>query len=481
MNFEQEIILLLSSSNFLIYIITEEEERFEYNLNIISKKLFKQNIYSWDFIEGYNNKAKRNPLEALNYIEHKECKDIKIFLLKDFNFFINDLSIMRKIKNISKWTKKNNKYIIFTATEIIIPNTLQEYITLIKFPLPNNKEIELELNKLINLSIIENKKLIEEIINAYRGFSIDRIRKSLSKIPINKKITTSLLSDILQEKKIFIEKTNIIDFYSTNKSLNDMAGLVNLKYWLKVRKNAFSLKAYNYGIKLPKGILLVGIQGTGKSLSAKVISTEWNLPLLKLDISKVFVGILGESENKIQKIIETCERISPCVLWIDEIEKIFYNSKNNNDSGTTNRINNIFLTWLAEKDSAVFIVGTANDVQDLPIEILRKGRFDEIFFINLPNFKERMDIFRIHLNKFRPLTWHKYNIYHLSQITIYFSGAEIEQAIIDSMYNGFYENREFETKDIILSIKSTIPLAYTKSKDIIELQEWAKSGKIRLA
>jgi len=481
MNFEQEIITLLSSSNFLIYVLTEEEERFEYILNTISKKLFKQYINSWDFIEGYNKKAQRNPLEALNYIEETENENKKIFLLKDFSFFINDLSIIRKIKNISKWTKKNNKYIIFLSTEILIPETLQEYITLLKFPLPNHKEIKIELDRLIKISTKQNPILVQEITNAYKGFSIDRIRKSLSKITFNKKITNQTIHNILKEKKDFIEKTNLLDFYYSNKNLTDIAGLKYLKEWLKVRTNAFSLKAYNYGLKYPKGILLVGIQGTGKSLSAKAIAREWKLPLLKLNISKVFAGILGESESKIQKIINICEKMSPCVLWIDEIEKIFYHSNTNNDSGTTNRINNIFLTWLAEKDNSVFIIGTANNLQNLPIEILRKGRFDEIFFINLPNFEERMNIFKIHLNKVRPLTWHKYNIYYLSQISIYFSGAEIEQAIINSMYNGFYENREFDTEDIILSIKSIIPLAYTKSIDIIKLQEWAKSGKIRLA
>jgi len=485
MNFEQEIIKLLSSSNFLIYIVTEEEERFEYILNNISKKLFKQNIHSWDFIDGYtnhyNNQADKNPLQALNYIQKIDNKEIKIFLLKDFNFFINDLSIIRKIKNISKWTKKHNKYVFFTSTEIIIPDTLQEYTTLLKFPLPNYKEIELELNKLLSGYTVNNVILIKEIANAYKGFSIDRIRKSLSKISVNKQINKKILYEILKEKKIFIEKTNMLDFYYSNKSLKDIAGLKYLKQWLKVRTSAFSLKAYNYGIALPKGILLVGIQGTGKSLSAKVIAREWNLPLLKLDISKIFAGVLGESESKIQKIISICEKIAPCVLWIDEIEKIFHNSNNTNDSGTTNRINNIFLTWLSEKNNPIFIVATANNLQNLPIEILRKGRFDEIFFVNLPNFEERMNIFRIHISRVRPLTWYKYNIYYLSQVSIYFSGAEIEQVVIESMYKGFYENREFDTNDIILSIESTVPLAYTKSADIAKLQEWAISGKIRLA
>nr|QCI06313.1 hypothetical protein [Dictyurus purpurascens] len=487
MNFEKEIKILLSSGNFIIYIITEEEERLEYVLNVISKKILKQNICSWDFIEGYNNnpnydmKAQKNPLEALNKIQSNEYNHNKTFLLKDFHFFINDLTIIRKLKNISKWTKTNQKYIFLSSSETNIPEILQEHITLIKFPLPNDTEIKLELEKLIQILNIKTDFPIKKLTTAYKGFSINKIRQSLSKIQTNKNFNKNIINHILKEKKLFIEQTNNINFYESNKNLNDIAGLKNLKKWLKIRTNAFSKKAYNYGISFPKGILLVGIQGTGKSLSAKAIAKEWNLPLLKLDISKVFAGILGESENKIQNIIETCEQVSPCILWIDEIDKIFVSNTSSNDGGTTSRVNNIFLTWLSEKSKPVFIVATANNLNNLPTEMIRKGRFDEIFFVDLPNFEERINIFKIHLKKVRPLTWYKYNIYYLSQISNKFSGAEIEQSIIEAMYNGFYEKREFKTEDIIKSINKIIPLSFTNSKSISKLKEWIKSGKIRKA
>lgn len=482
MTFEISIQSLLSSKNFLIYIVTEEEERLEYALNYISKKIFQQNICTWDFINGYNHNpnyntnTKKNPLEALENIKNINTK---ISLFKDFSFFINDISIIRKLKNLNN-SQSNEKYIIMSSPEIEIPTTLREYITILDFPLPNEIEIKLELKRLFKILNISNHTSFKNLTIAYQGFSINRIRKSISQTIIHEKLNENIINNILKEKKEIIQQTKILEFYSSDKSLKDIAGLKNLKKWLKVRNNAFSKKAYNYGITTPKGILLVGIQGTGKSLSAKAIAIEWKLPLLKLDISKIFAGILGESESKIKKVIDVCEKIAPCILWIDEIDKIF-NKNNQNDSGTTNRVNNIFLTWLSEKTSYVFIVATANNIDNLPIEILRKGRFDEIFFVDLPNFEERINIFKIHLEKVRPLTWYKYNIYYLSQISNYFSGAEIEQTINEAMYNAFYENREFNTSDIKKSIENTVPLSFTNKENINELQNWVKSSRLRSA
>nr|QCI08083.1 hypothetical protein [Polyneura bonnemaisonii] len=487
MNFEQKIIASISSRNSLIYIATEEEQRLEYTINYISKKNFRAQIYKWDFIDGYKNnpnyknKAKTNPLKALDLIQNNSSYTKTIFLLKDFHFFMNDLSIIRKIKNISEWIKKTNTYIIMIGTESKIPKDLYEYINFLKFPLPNQQEIKLELKRLLSIVKLNNQISLEDLSVAYKGFSINRIRKSVAKIIINKNINSKIFTIILEEKKQFIQQTEILDFYSSDQDLEDIGGLNNLKKWLQIRSFTFSKKAKYYGIPNPKGIMLTGIQGTGKSLCAKTISKQWNLPLLKFDISKIFAGILGESEKKIQQMINICEEISPCILWIDEIDKIFTKNNNNYDSGTTNRVNNIFLTWLSEKNSNIFIVATANNIDNLPIEMIRKGRFDEIFFLNLPNFKERLHIFKIHLKKVRPLTWQKYNIYYLSKITKKFSGAEIQQAIIEAMNNAFYESREFNTNDIIIATKIIIPLAFTDKTMISKLQVWSKSGKIRTA
>nr|YP_009398796.1 hypothetical protein [Cliftonaea pectinata]ARW68004.1 hypothetical protein [Cliftonaea pectinata] len=487
MNFEQEIKILLLSQNFYIYIITEEEERLEYILSIISQDLFRRNICVWNFIDGYNNnpnylkKGQKNPLEALEIIQKSSNNEIKVFFLKDFYLFMNDLTINRKIKNLREHLKQNRKYVIISGQENKIPETIQEYITPIKLPLPNKKEIYLETHRFLSILKLKPEIFLEDLSKAYQGFSINRIRKSMSEIVVNKKLQLQIQKNILKEKEKIIKQTEIIEFYSINEKLSDIGGLHNLKKWLRVRTSTFTIRALNYGIKSPKGLLLVGIQGTGKSLSAKAISKEWNLPLLKLNISKIFASILGESERRVQKVLNMCEQISPCILWIDEIDKIFTQYKTTNDSGTTSRVTNIFLTWLSEKQQNVFVVGTANTIANLPVEMIRKGRFDEIFFVDLPNFQERLHIFKIHLKKVRPLTWHKYNLYYLSKISPKFSGAEIEQSIIDAMYNAFYKNREFSTNDIVKSIKNIIPLAIINESKVLEMKEWVYSGKIKIA
>nr|ARW68607.1 hypothetical protein [Palisada sp.] len=487
MDFIQDIKVLLSSNNFLIYIETEEEERLEYILKKINDGELKKNICIWNFIDGYTNnpnyiqKGIKNPLETLELISNSENSNIKIFFLKDFCHFINDMSISRKLKNTEKWLKKHNKYIIISGQRRNIPHELREYITYIKLPLPNTKEIKTEIDLFINTSNNKYQKIKENVYRAYIGYTISKIRKSISQLIINDSSESNIIDNILKEKEKFIEQTDILDFYYNHEQIVKVGGLTNLKEWIKIRQLAFTKKATMYGAKIPKGILLVGIQGTGKSLSAKAISIEWNLPLLKLDISKIFAGILGESENKIKRAIETSESISPCVLWIDEIDKVFTHNLNNNDSGTTLRVTNIFLTWLSEKKRNVFVIATANTINNLPIEILRKGRFDEIFFVDLPKFHERMNIFQIHLKKIRPLTWQKYNIYYLSKLTRKFSGAEIEQSIMEGMYSGFYKNREFTTQDIAQAIKNMIPLSTIEGEKISKLRKWGHSGKVKLA
>nr|YP_009298029.1 hypothetical protein Plocam_131 [Plocamium cartilagineum]AOM67967.1 hypothetical protein Plocam_131 [Plocamium cartilagineum] len=487
MHFNKELRLLLSSQHFLIYICTNEEERLEYTINQITQKYTKHTIYSWDFIDGYQNnpnyinKAKRNPLEALELIDTLQSTQLNIFILKDFHVFINDISITRKLKNIYKKLKEMNSYIVISAPEIKIPTLLEEVITLISFPLPNSKEIENELSNLFEIMNIDPQIYLENLVIAYRGFSIDKIRKSISKLIYSNISLKNTLDIILEEKQKIIQQTDILDLEKVNHYLEEIGGLTNLKEWLIKRSCSFSIQARNYGLPSPKGLLLIGIQGTGKSLSAKAIAQQWKIPLLKLDIGKIFKGIIGESEERIRQMINLAEKTAPCVLWIDEIDKIFNRMENNNDSGTTNRVLSCFLTWLSEKETQVFIVATANNIEYLPPELLRKGRFDEIFFLDLPNFNERCQIFQIHLMKIRPLTWTQYNIIKLSNLTEKFSGAEIKQSIVEAMHNAFYEKREFNTEDIIKVIREFIPLAFTNQKSISSLQEWAKLGNIRLA
>lgn len=487
MHFEEEFKILLSSQHSLIYIVSDEEERLEYTISQIFHEEFNNSIYSWNFIDGYQNnpnyinKARRNPLEALEFIETLVSNTPKVFILKDFHVFMNDIAIIRKIKNIRRILQNTNSYIVISAPIIQIPSLLTTTITVLEFPLPNTKEIEIELKRLFTIMSMDISINKTNLTFAYKGFSIERIRRSISKLVYSQKSIQEVLNSILEEKKQLIQQTDILDFYYSTHDLEDIGGLTNLKEWLKKRSNSFSAQAKNYGLPYPRGILLVGIQGTGKSLSAKAISQQWNVPLLRLDIGKIFTGIVGESEERVRKMIKISEQLAPCILWIDEIDKAFTRSTNNTDSGTTNRVLSSFLTWLSEKETQVFVVATANNVLSLPSELLRKGRFDEIFFLDLPNYKERIKIFQIHLSKVRPLTWKRYDINHLSKLTDKFSGAEIKQLIIEAMHNAFHEKREFKTEDIVTVIKSFVPLSFTDERSISALQDWARLGKVRFA
>ena len=226
---------------------------------------------------------------------------------------------------------------------------------------------------------------------------------------------------------------------------------------------------------------MVGIQGTGKSLTAKAIATEWQLPLLKLDVGKLFGGIVGESESRLRQMIEVSETLAPCILWIDEIDKAFNTYESKGDGGTSSRVLGTFISWLSEKTKPVFVVATANNVDVLPLEIIRKGRFDEIFFLDLPKKQEREQIFKIHIKTFRPNNWKSFEYEKLAQLSESFSGAEIKQSIIEAMYHAFYEKREFTTNDICLALNELIPLAQLENSQTIKLQNWASSGRIRLA
>jgi SpoVK/Ycf46/Vps4 family AAA+-type ATPase len=489
MKFSSELALFLKARYPIIYINTIEEDRVEYVIRKNVKTNLNRSIYSWDFVDGYTNNpnnegfAKRNPLQALELVERLNAETPALFLLKDFNRFLTDLSISRKLRNISRILKLQPKTIIIIGSDLTIPKELQDLITVLQFQLPLEDEISQELNRLVNsLNIKVEPQLFENLTRACQGLSLERIRRVLSKIIATyKTIDENSIAVLLSEKKQIISQTEILEYSSVNEKITHLGGLDNLKDWLKKRKTAFSIQASNYGLPTPRGLLLIGIQGTGKSLTAKAIANDWQLPLLKLDVGKLFGGIVGESESRLRQMINVAETISPCILWIDEIDKAFTNTESRGDSGTSNRVLATFISWLSEKTKPVFVISTANNIDLLPLEIIRKGRFDEIFFLDLPKKEEREEIFKIHLQEFRPNSWKSFDYSRLAQLSGSCSGAEIRQSIIEGMYQAFYENREFTTDDICFALKELIPLANLESNQMLKLKDWASSGQIRLA
>ena len=490
MNFTKEFKLLLKSRYPILYVPTTEEERLEYTIKVaIKDSISNRGVYTWDFIDGYtgnpndNGFGSRNPLQALDLIEKLTSENSAIFLLKDFHLFLNDISVSRKLKNLVRAMRNSNKTIVIVAPEIVIPDSLKELITILEFKLPQPLEIRKELIRVQeSLGHILPENSLDILVRSCQGLSLDRIRKVLSKIIATyKEVNIESLDIIFTEKKQIISQTKILEFCTVTEKMSDIGGLENLKKWLQKRAGALSQRAELYGLPCPRGLFLVGVQGTGKSLTAKAIANEWGLPLLRLDVGKLFGGIIGESESKMRQMIQLSEAISPCILWIDEIDKAFAGSDSKGDSGTTNRVLATFITWLSEKKSPVFVVATANNINSLPSEIIRKGRFDEIFFIGLPNFKERKLIFKVHLSRIRPKSWDSYDLSVLSEMTKKFSGAEIEEVIIEAMHTAFSENREFTFSDVIDAINQFVPLAYTNQEKIDYLEEWANAGKARLA
>lgn len=491
MSFLKNLEIVIRARYPLIYISSTEEERVETTINTCVQKLFNTcTIYSWDFINGYrttnakdNGIGTKNPLQALELIEKITSNTPAIFILKDFDSFLNDVAINRKIKNLSKTLRVQPKNIILLSSKIKIPENLRDNFSLIEFQLPNQNEIKNELERLaLSLKVEIDDDLLETFTLACQGLSIEQIRKIFSRILVSSgKINEESLEVILLEKQQIIKQTEILELTNSNQNLTAIGGLNLFKTWIKKRSKAFTQTAQNYGLPTPKGILLVGIQGTGKSLAAKVIANEWNLSLLRLDVGRIFAGVVGESEARVREMITLSESLAPCIVWIDEIDKSFGRINSSGDSGTSNRVLATFLTWLSEKTSPVFVVATANNISALPPEMLRKGRFDEIFFVGLPNAEERKEIFDVQLKAFRPETYESFNTQLLSNLSKNFSGAEIRQVIVEAMHDGFWENREFDTNDIAKSIENFVPLYYTNKEEIVALQEWAASGRVKKA
>lgn len=489
MAFREEFELLLRARYPILYIPTREEERAETTIKDIAQRQNNRAIYIWDFVDGYSgnpndtNAGRRNPLQALEFVEKLPNSAPAIFILRDFHRFLEDISISRKLRNLSRLLKSQPKNLVILSPQLNIPEDLTDVLTVIEFPLPTPQDIKTEVERLLTAtSATLEPRLLDEIVSSCQGLSQERIRRVLAKaIATHGRIEPEDIELILEEKRQTIRQTQILEFYPATEKITDIGGLDNLKDWLLRRGSAFSEKARQYGIPHPRGLLLVGIQGTGKSLTAKAIAHHWHLPLLRLDVGRLFGGLVGESESRTRQMIQTAEALAPCVLWVDEIDKAFSGFDTKGDGGTTSRVFGTFITWLAEKTSPVFVVATANNIQSLPAEILRKGRFDEIFFVGLPNTEERRAIFGVHLSRLRPHNLKNYDLDRLAYETPDFSGAEIEQALVEAMHIGFSQNRDFNNDDILEAASQIIPLARTAGEQIQFLQNWAAAGKARLA
>ena len=482
-----ELELMLAARFPLIYMVSQEEEPAEAELLNVAKSR-KSQIYFWDFSRGWsdNNADKGQPMGALTRIAKSPKDQPTIFVLKDLGCLIapgsnnqinpGQLPLVREIKNLAREMSRDRRCLVILSDQLRLPTELREETTIVDFDLPSIEEISLLVNNLVGTKLKVSPDEREQLLKALTGLTRCRIARVLAKcLARSGKVDESAIGVVIEEKRQTIRETGILEFIPVQTGLDSVGGLENLKQWVKLRSHSFTDAARDYGLPSPKGVLLAGIQGTGKSLSAKTIAAEWKLPLLRLDVGRLFGGIVGESESRVRQVIKLAEAIAPVVLMIDEIEKSFSNNQSDGDSGTSRRVFATLLTWLAEKTSPVFVVATANNVELLPAELIRKGRLDELFFLSLPTQSEREQIFKVHLNRLRPNN--QFNLELLAARSQEFSGAEIEQVIYDAMQFGFSQNREFTTEDILDSIVDCIPLAKIANHQIEALKDWAsRSG-----
>ena len=484
---QEELNILIQAQYPLIYLVTSEEERAEKTIAAIAQmKPQLRRVYIWTVTHGIIEYGQPRHLTQHNTVSPEAAvewvirqKEPGIFIFKDLHPFIDSPATTRWLRDAIAGFKGTNKVIILMSPVQHIPIELEKEVVVMDYPLPDLAELNQVLSHQLEQSRTRktSTETREKLLKAALGLTKDEAEKVYRKAYVKTgRLTEQEVEIVLSEKKQLIRRNGILEYIEEDETIDAVGGLDELKRWLRQRSNAFTERAREYGLPQPKGMLILGVPGCGKSLIAKTTARLWSLPLLRLDMGRVYDGsMVGRSEANLRNALKTAESISPVILFIDELDKAFAGSGGSADSdgGTSSRIFGSFLTWMQEKTSPVFVMATANRVERLPGEFLRKGRFDEIFFVDLPTPEERQEIFKIHLIK-RHRDIERFDIEQLAKVADGFSGAEIEQALIAAMYDAFAQDREFSQLDIIAAIKATMPLSRTMTEQVTALRDWAR-------
>ncbi len=497
---QQEIETLIRARYSILYLISSEEARVREALTQVAQRLQKK-AFEWTCATGmtpvgtsvqlakHRNSPTRDPLVALDQvIDHVEPA---LFLFHDLHPFLTGghPAVVRKLKDIAVQLKHSYKTILLVAPVQQIPVELEKEITVLNYPLPTREELAELLDRLIEdvkafpqVRIELDALARERLLQAALGLTLGEAENVLARVIVQDQcLEPRHVHEVFSEKQQIIRKSGLLEYYPAQETFADVGGLAGLKGWLGKRALAFSEDARAFGLPAPKGVLLLGVQGCGKSLCAKAVAAQWQFPLLRFDMGRMFSGLVGSSEENVRRAIAVAESVAPAVLWVDEIDKAFSGTQSSgiSDGGTTARVFGTLLTWLSEKTTPVFVVATANDISQLPPELLRKGRLDEIFFVDLPAPVEREEILRVHLARRRrdPMM---FDVRGLAAVSDGFSGAEIEQAIISALFDAYHARREVTTEDIARTFAQSVPLARTMVEQVTRIRQWAE-GRARNA
>lgn len=484
----------------ILYVVTAEEER---AVDLMSRAvadgdLARRKPYLWSVSRGLCtldmkpvDSKTADPRRVLPYLQ--ELQQPGLFVLQDFHAFIDERSpsaalTIRQLRDLVGPFKAAAKTLVILSPILKIPPELEKDITVLDLGLPDDAEIAALLDE--SLEQMADKPHIEihvegdgreRIVRALSGLTRLEAENALFKLAVtHNRIDPEDVDVLLGEKEQIIRKSGMLEFYSSPERFGSIGGLDLLKLWLRKRSSAFSEAAREFGLPDPRGLLLVGVPGCGKSLTAKAIAAEWKMPLLKFDLGKVFAALVGQAEENMRRALKMAEAVAPCILWIDEIEKGLAGSRGGSgDGGVGTRVFGTLLTWMEEKKQQVFVVATANDIDGMPPELLRKGRFDEVFFIDLPSPQERAAILAIHLTRHHR-DYREFDLTRFAETATDFSGAELEQVVVSALYEAFAEGEKtkLENRHIEAALQTTVPLSQSMGAKISILREEARKWRL---
>ena len=428
----------------------------------------------------------REPVQALANMESMTLE--AVFVLKDFHRHMSDPVVIRRLRDVGQKFSANRRTLILTAPSIEMPPELVSLVEYLELQLPDplrlRQIIEETFKRLSNIYTLQLKAdaaAVDAMAANLRGLTEEEAERAVSQALVARySLCAEMITDILQAKKELLRRSGMLEFVDSSENLGDVGGLENLKKWLAQRRGAWEGGGQSFGLEPPKGVIILGVQGCGKSMCARAIAGEWKLPLVKFDTAAIFDKYIGETEKRIRKVFDVAQGLAPCILWIDELEKVFAGSGPDSasvDAGVSSRLLASFLGWMQERKAPVFVAATCNNVSALPPELIRKGRFDELFFVDLPEEREQKEIIAIHLRR-KKRDPAEFDLQHIASAASGYSGAEIEAAVQTALFAAYSGNQQLTTRHLIEALQATVPLSITRAEEIEALRLWAKTRAV---